>query len=44
MKTSARNHFHGKISAIQIGPINAEVEIDLNGKDNITAVIIGVMA
>lgn len=39
MKTSARNQFHGKISAIQSGPINAEVEIDLNGKDKITAVI-----
>lgn len=39
MKTSARNQFRGRISAIQTGPINDEVDIDLNGKGKIVAVI-----
>ncbi|MFA7239223.1 MAG: TOBE domain-containing protein [Sulfuricellaceae bacterium] len=39
MKTSARNQFCGRVSAIQTGPINAEVDIDLNGKGKIVAVI-----
>lgn len=39
MRTSARNQFRGRISAIQTGPINAEVDIDLNGKGKIVAVI-----
>lgn len=39
MKTSARNQFRGKISALKTGPINAEVEITLNGNDKIIAVI-----
>ncbi len=39
MKTSARNQFYGVVSAIRSGPINAEVILDLNGEDKITAVI-----
>lgn len=39
MKSSARNQFFGKITRIQSGPINSEVEISLNGDDRIVAVI-----
>jgi molybdate transport system regulatory protein len=39
MKSSARNQFFGKVTRIQSGPINSEVEIALNGEDRIIAVI-----
>lgn len=39
MKTSARNQYYGKVSAIQAGPVNAEVEITLNGGDQLVAVV-----
>jgi len=39
MKSSARNQFFGKVTRIQNGPINAEVDVALNGEDRIVAVI-----
>ncbi len=39
MKTSARNQLLGKISAIQIGAVNAEVNLILNNGETITASI-----
>lgn len=39
MKSSARNQYFGKITAIRGGSVNAEVEISLNGEDKIAAVI-----
>ena len=39
MKSSARNQFFGKITSIRGGSVNAEVELSLNGEDNITAII-----
>lgn len=39
MKTSARNPFRGHVSAIQSAPINAEVDVDMNGKGRIVAAI-----
>ena len=39
MKSSARNQFFGKITAIRGGSVNAEVELSLNGEDKIAAVI-----
>lgn len=39
MKSSARNQFFGKVTRIQSGPINSEVEIALNGEDRVVAVI-----
>lgn len=39
MKSSARNQYFGKVTAIRGGSVNAEVEIALNGDDKITAVI-----
>lgn len=39
MKSSARNQFFGKVTAIRGGSVNAEVEIALNGEDKIAAVI-----
>lgn len=39
MKTSARNQYYGKVSAIQTGPVNAEVEITLDGGDQLVAVV-----
>ncbi len=39
MKSSARNQFFGKVTRIQPGPINSEVEVALNGADYIVAVI-----
>jgi len=39
LKSSARNQFFGRITAIRGGSVNAEIEITLNGKDKIEAVI-----
>jgi molybdate transport system regulatory protein len=39
MLTSARNEFSGKITAIQEGAVNDEIEITLPGGDRIVAVI-----
>jgi molybdate transport system regulatory protein len=39
MKSSARNQFFGKVTAIRGGSVNAEVEVSLNGEDKIAAVI-----
>lgn len=40
IRTSARNNLCGKVSACNVGPVNAEVIIDLPGGDTrITAVI-----
>ena len=39
MKISARNQFFGKVTRIQSGPVNSEVEIALKGEDRIVAVI-----
>lgn len=39
MKTSARNKFRGKVSAIQKGPVSSEVEVGLSGGDKIYAVV-----
>lgn len=39
MKSSARNQFFGKVTAIRGGSVNAEVELALNGEDKIAAII-----
>lgn len=39
VKTSARNQFFGKVSAIKLGPVNVEVEFTLTGGDKIHSVI-----
>lgn len=39
MKTSARNQFAGRISAIQPGAVNDEIELSLAGGDRIVATI-----
>ncbi|MGB4811380.1 MAG: TOBE domain-containing protein [Methylophilaceae bacterium] len=39
VKTSARNQFFGKVSAIKQGPVNVEVELTLTGGDKVYAVI-----
>lgn len=39
MKTSARNQFLGTIKSIKLGPINAEVILDIGGGDTLAAVI-----
>jgi molybdate transport system regulatory protein len=39
IKTSARNQFFGKVSAIMLGPVNVEVELTLTGGDRIHSVI-----
>jgi molybdate transport system regulatory protein len=39
MKLSARNLFKGTVSRVKIGAVNAEVELQLKGKDSIIAVI-----
>lgn len=39
VKTSARNQFFGKVSAIKQGPVNVEVELTLPGGDKIHSVI-----
>ena len=39
MKSSARNQFFGKVTRIQSGSVNSELEIALKGDDRIVAVI-----
>lgn len=39
MKTSARNQYFGKVSAIHPGAVNAEVEVTLDGGEKLFAVI-----
>lgn len=39
VKTSARNQFFGKVTAIKQAPVNVEVELTLTGGDKIYAVI-----
>lgn len=39
MKISARNVFSGKVSAIQTGAVNDEVEVALPGGDKLVAVV-----
>lgn len=39
MKSSARNQFFGKVTAIRGGSVNAEVEISIQGDDKIAAII-----
>jgi molybdate transport system regulatory protein len=39
VKTSARNQFFGKVSAIKLGPVNVEVELTLTGGEKIHSVI-----
>ncbi|MDB6060984.1 MAG: transporter [Verrucomicrobiaceae bacterium] len=39
MRTSARNQFSGKVSAIQRGAVNDEIELTLSGGDCIVATI-----
>ena len=39
MKSSARNQFLGKVTAIRGGSVNAEVELSLGGNDRIAAII-----
>lgn len=39
VKTSARNQFFGKVSAIKQGPVNVEIELTLTGGDKIHSVI-----
>ena len=37
MKTTARNQFAGTVSAVDLGPVSAQVSIALKGGDEITA-------
>jgi molybdate transport system regulatory protein len=39
MQISARNQFHGRITALVHGPVNAEVTLALPGGDSIVAVV-----
>jgi len=39
MHTSARNLFHGTVTAIHPGSVNSEIELTLAGGDRMTAVI-----
>src|ERR1700690_4296912 len=39
MKTSARNHFDGKVSKHAVGAVNDEIEITLAGGQKIVAVV-----
>lgn len=39
MQTSARNQFHGRITALDHGAVNAEVSIDIGGGNTITAIV-----
>ena len=37
MKISARNQFLGRVTGLNLGPINAEVSVDIGGGDRMTA-------
>jgi molybdopterin-binding protein len=39
MKISARNMIKGKITALEVGPINAQAVVDIGGGNSITSVI-----
>lgn len=39
MKTSARNQFFGKVSAVKAGAVNDEIELDIGGGHKIAAII-----
>lgn len=39
MQTSARNQFHGHVTRIQHGAVNAEVHVDIGGNQTIVAII-----
>jgi molybdate transport system regulatory protein len=39
MAISARNVFRGKVTALQVGPVNAEVEITTGNGDRIVAMV-----
>ncbi len=39
MQTSARNQFLGRVTGLNVGPINAEVGVDIGGGDHMTALI-----
>ncbi len=39
MKVSARNAFKGKVSSIQVGPVNAEVAVTMPGGDTLVAIV-----
>ena len=44
MKTTARNQFSGNVSALDIGPVSAQVTIALKSGDQITATLTSVAA
>jgi molybdate transport system regulatory protein len=44
MKTTARNQFAGNVSALDIGPVSAQVTIALKSGDEITATLTSVAA
>lgn len=39
MQTSARNQFHGRVSCIEHGAVNAEVDLDIGAGNRIVAII-----
>lgn len=39
MKASARNVFHGKVSAVTAGAVNSEVELTTDGGDKLVAIV-----
>ena len=39
MRTSARNQFHGKVTGVRHGAVNDEVEMEIVGRQKITAII-----
>lgn len=39
MKSSARNQFDGKVTAVITGPVNAEVELTLASGDRLVAIV-----
>lgn len=39
MKTSARNHFRGRVTAIKLGAVNDEIELEVAGGHRIVAIV-----
>lgn len=39
LKTSARNQFEGRVTAVRPGPVNTEVEVELPGGATLVAVV-----